>query len=116
MTLHATGTVSAPRENTAQFYIPAPLARDSRFPFDAGAGFRAHIVSTATGRDVLVLCRSETRVAVDETSLVLERAVDRGANPEAEADADRESSLDHAHPGENGATATSDTTTNDNNR
>lgn len=97
MVLNATGTVSAPREDTAQFYIPSPVSRDSRFPFGGGDGFRVHIAPTAAGDDVLVICPTGRRLAADETSIVLERAVER----------DAESSIDHADPGENGANPSS---------
>jgi hypothetical protein len=86
MSLMHTGTVAAPRVDTAQFYIGTDVARDSSFPFDGGDGFRARIVETVSGAHVLVLCTMECCIDVDATQLVLESSVDDGATGFVEDD------------------------------
>lgn len=86
MALMETGTVSEPRADTVQIYIGTDCARDSRFPFDGGDRFRATIVETAAGHNVVVLSAAALRVDLDATSLVLETPTPEAAPAAGDSD------------------------------
>lgn len=57
-----------------RLYLPTRLSKDSTFPYQAGDGIRAQLVTTTCDREVLVVTSDALEVDQDQSDLELQRS------------------------------------------